>query len=308
MGLLVAGAVVAAGTVPARAQDDLEVACESAASRCPIAAAAVRLIHPRVGKALWGGNPVPGTASTLGMRIGAYPRISLSARLNLVPVELPPLLDADDTDGDGALLTGLAAQGTIGILNGFSPLPTVGGVLSLDGIARVSWAPLSRGRGFEGGAWAGSVGLRVGALRESFTLPGVSLTGTWGRSTDVTFGDPEGGTDGWVEGAISNLAATVALTKRIARVGITAGAAWDRYASDVGLAWATTAGGITTRLDAEAVTTRRSWFVNASLTSLVFHGSAELGWQEAPVPGDLPPSITLDPPHLWVGLAFRLSI
>lgn len=294
---------------PVYAQDDLDRQCDATgASRCHLAAAAVRLIQPRVGKALWGGNPVPGTASTLGMRIGSMPRIGLAGRLTVVPAELPPLQDLTATEGERALLPGLAAQATVGILGGFSPVATVGGVLSLDGIAGVSYVPLSGDRGFEGGVWGGLAGLRVGALRESFTLPGVSLTGTWGRSGHVVFGDPDGGRDGYIDGAISNLNATLAVTKRIVLVGVTAGAAWDRYSSDVRLAYRSTPGGPVSELSAEAVTERWSGFVNAALTTLIFHAAVEVGWQDAPVPEGVPATVSLDPAHLWVGLAFRISI
>ena len=308
------GALVAAVAVgapaPAPAQDDLDDACAAAASpRCAVAAAAVRLIHPRIGTALWGGNPVPGTASTLGMRLGSRPRISVSGRIALVPVELPPLLDAGRNEGSGALLPGVGVRATIGVLNGFSPMATVGGVFSVDAIAGLSWAALPSGDGFPDDAWGWAVGLRVGALRESFTLPGVSLTGSWARSTDVRFGDPEGATtDGALEGPISNLNATLAVTKRIARIGVTAGAAWDRYAGDVRVSYASVPGGPVTRLDAEAVTRRWSGFASATYTSLVFHTTVELGWQQAPQPRDVPATVSLDPAHLWVAFAFRVSI
>jgi hypothetical protein len=301
-----AALVVAPGR--AAAQDELESVCvqrEGQGGECHLAAAAVRLIHPRVGVALWGGNPVPGSASTLGMRLGSVPRFSVSTRVVLVPVELPPLPDRSAGDGEGAILFGLSTQATVGM----SPAPTVGGVLSLDGIARLTYSGLPEGDGFsDGGVWGWSAGLRIGALRESFTLPGVSLTLAYGRSGGVTFGDPAGGTDGSIDGAVSDLSATLAVGKRISALGLTAGVALDRYASDVDFGYRSSPLGPRVEGGAEARTDRWSGFVNASWTLLILHGSAELGWQESPTPGGLPADVTVDPVGWWAGLALRLSI
>lgn len=308
----VAAALVLAAPGRVAGQDDLESLCfqrEGDRGECHLAAAAVRLIHPRVGIALWGGSPVPGSASTLGMRLGTVPRFSVSTRFTLVPVELPPLADRSAGSGERGMLPGLSTQATVGILSGMSPAPTVGGVLSLDGIARLSYTPLPEGDGFtDGGVWGWSAGLRIGALRESFTLPGVSLTLAYGRSGSVTFGDPGGGTDGAIDGAVSDLNATLAVGKRISALGLTAGVALDRYSGDVDLAYRTSPLGPRVEAGAEARTDRWSGFVNASWTLLILHGSAEVGWQESPMPGGLPADVTVDPVGWWAGLSLRLSI
>ena len=136
-------------------------------------------IHPRVGLALWGGSPVPGTASTHGMRLGSVPRLSGSTRIVVLPMELPPLRDRTANEGVEVLMAGLSTQMSVGILQGLSPLPTVGGLLSLDAVVRGSWLLLPDDQGFDtGNVFAGSIGLRLGILRESFTLPALSLTGT----------------------------------------------------------------------------------------------------------------------------------
>lgn len=316
---LLAGAVVLAMAVPraGSAQSGLEASCrdaaQSATAECLLAVAATRAIQERVGIALWGGNPVPGTASTLGMRIGSTPRVSVSARVGLVPVELPPLLDrrpAASDQSERARITAFAAQATMGIFQGWSPLPTVGGVLSVDVLARLSAARLPGGAGFDDGAALGwAAGVRVGALRESFTMPGVSLTTSYGRSSSVAFGDPQGqATDGFSRGSISDLNATLAASRRISALRLTAGVAVDRYSSDavIGYHDQATMSLVTDR--GRVTTDRRSWFGNVSWTTLIFHGSAELGWQEIPAPADLPAGVIVDPAGWWAGIAFRLSI
>ena len=169
-----------------------------------------------IGVAIFGGNPVPGTASTLGMRIGSLPRMSLAFRVTAAPAGILPIEDRSSGAMDDALLLGLTADGALGVLPGFSPLPTVGGVLSLDLLARLGVARLPTGAGFDDGAVLGwAVGARVGALRESFTLPGVSVTGTYGRLGRTAFGDPDGGTtDGFFEGPVTDLRLGAAATKR----------------------------------------------------------------------------------------------
>ena len=307
--LLTSFLFLAAG--PAAAQDGPGQACGTAGSavaECNLATGSIEVTQPRIGLALFGGSPVPGTASTLGMRIGSMPRISVSGRVTVVPTRVPPLADREGGTETG-WIAGLSTQAVVGILPGWSPLPTVGGVLSLDAIARLSWAGLP-GAGFrDDHAWGWLAGLRVGALRESFTLPGVSLTASYGRSSEITYGDPESATtDGFWEGPVTDLNATLAVTKRLSALRLTAGAAIDRYSSDVRGGYRGTPLSPQVGFEAEADTDRWSAFANASWTLLIFHASAEVGLQEAPEPDGLPGDVEVDAVGWWGGLAFRVSI
>lgn len=293
--------------------DDLAATCRSSvagqAEECFLAASAVRLIHPRVGTALWGGSPVPGSASTLGMRLGSIPRFTLAGRVVVLPMELPPLRDRNRNAGTRTLAGALSGQTTVGILPGWSPLPTVGGFMSLDATVRGSWLLLPEDDGFQNGnVLGGSVALRLGLLRESFTLPGISVTGSYGRSTEVSFGDPETD-DGHIAGALGNWSLTGAVTKRVGPVGMTGGVALDRYTSDVEFSYRPLPPvSVTATQTAHAATDRWSAFGNLSWTFLVFHASLEAGWQESPTPEGLPAGVSLDPAGWWLGAAFRLSI
>ncbi len=307
-------AVLAAAPGSARAQDDdADVACRaftpSGVAECRLAVGAARVIQPRLATALFGGNPVPGTASTLGMRIGSLPRMSIAFRVTAAPAEHPPIIDRASAEGDRAFLTGIGAQASMGVLTGFSPFPTVGGVLSLDVLARLAVLPLP-GNGFhDGAAWGWAVGARVGALRESFTLPGVSLTGTYARISRTAFGDPDSGTtDGFFEGPVGDFRADLAATKRVGLVGLTAGVAIDRYASDLVAGFRDGPGAPQFRIEGEAVNHRWSAYANAAWTLLIFHAAAELGWQESPVPAGIPAGTRVDPVGWFGGLAFRVSI
>ena len=297
-----AGTLLLTTTAGTGAQTPEEACQLSSASSCWIGAAGVSMIQPRIGTALWGGNAVPGTASTLGMRIGSFPRVSGSGRVIVAPTTLPPTDGGSETET--AWITGISGQGTMALLAGMSPWPTVGGVLSLDVFARLSLAPLPGDKGFNDDlVWGGMAGLRLGLLRESFTLPGVSVSGAWGRSTEISFGDQGAATGGgYWEGGVSDLNATLAVSKRLGALGFTAGAAWDRYASDVRVG-----GSEASALDAEAVSRRWSGFVDVSWTLLIFHAALEAGWQESPEPAALP-GLELDPTGWWGGFAFRVSI
>jgi len=283
---------------------------EPARGECMLAVATMRTVQERVGIALWGGNPVPGTASTVGLRMGSTPRVSVAGAIGLVPAALPPLRDRAVSRSERTTIPAFSTHLAVGVLPGWSPAPTVGGVLSLDLIGRLSAAPLSGGAGFDSGTALGwSAGVRVGALRESFTLPGVSLTTSYARSTSITYGDPEdafGG--GFTEGAVSDLNATLTASRRIAGLRFTAGGATDRYSTRGRIGYSPHPGGGQVVQRARVITNRRSWFANAEWTSLVFHASAEAGWQTIPTPTGLPPDVRVDPVGWWLGLAFRLSI
>lgn len=292
------------------AQTGMEGACMTAAQQaeCMLAVATVRAVQERVGTALWGGNPVPGTASTLGMRIGSSPRYSASASLSLVPATLPPLLDRAASRGERVQIPGLSLVGAVGVLPGWSPLPTVGGVFSMDLLGGVSVARLP-GEFRESAAVGWQAGVRVGALRESFTTPGVSLTGSYGRSGSITYGDPTGATtDGYTRGSVSDLNATLAASRRISALRLTGGVAVDRYATDarVGYRPPELASPIPAR--GSVTTTARSWFANATWTTLIYHSSVELGWQESADPDGLPAHVRYRPSSWWAGVAFRVSI
>lgn len=313
-GLSAVGLITLLTAASASAQTGLAAECvasaEPARGECMLAVASMRAVHERVGVALWGGNPVPGTASTVGLRIGSTPRVSVAGAIRLVPAALPPLPDRTTTRSERTMIPAFSTHVAVGMLPGWSPLPTVGGVLSVDLVGGLSVASLPGGAGFDtGGALGWSAGVRLGALRESFTLPGVSLTASYGRSTSVAYGDP---TDpfagGFTEGAMSDLNATLAASRRIAGLRFTAGVATDRYSTRGRIGYRPDPGGAQVVRRGRVTTDRRSWFANAEWTSLVFHASAEAGWQSIPTPDGLPADVRLDPVGWWLGLAFRLSI
>jgi hypothetical protein len=120
---------------------------------------------------------------------------------------------------------------------------------------------------------------RLGILRESFSLPGVSLSASY-RSLgslelwDVQRGDPAGAA---FDLGVSSVRAV--LGKDLWGIGFLAGAGWERYS---GAATLTVLGTPGSEIDGSASgdleSDRRLYFFGASMTFIAIQISAEAGW------------------------------
>ena len=134
------------------------------------------------------GASLSGSSSTIGRRLGSAPRVSVDVRLRMARFRMPDLLGG----GTGAAgenvvdAFGVKTSVAFGVLDGVSLMPTVGGLLSLDLLASASLIFLGESDGFLGNEGILSVGGRLGIFRESFTLPGVtvSVMQSFGQSMD----------------------------------------------------------------------------------------------------------------------------
>lgn len=290
------------------------------ASRAPVrefcenVADAAVILQPRVGIGLSGGNPVPGTASTLGMRLGSLPRVSLGLRVSAASVGLPPVERVSAGSDVTFPVGGISVDASMGLYQGLALLPTVGGFGSLDLVGSAGIMPLPRGEGFDDGSAASwAVGARVGVLRESFTAPGVSVDVLYRSIGDVAYGsDDLSDRDVFLrvrDNRVTSLRATVG--KRLLGFGLTGGVGRDWYRADVSARI-----NDATILNPERVlevresglqTTRNSVFGNASLTILILNMAAELGWQQG---GDATAGASdrLERGSLFGGLSIRLAI
>jgi len=321
--LLAAACLGTPSTLLAQRSDVLQRCTEIGATgnpeagrRCNLFVQTLDILQPPLGMAVSGGNPVPGTASTLGMRLGSVPRISVGGRITLTGVDFPRVVDLDRGGETGVTLAGLNVDAAVGLIQGASPLPTLGGVGSVDLLASFGMLPLSSGAGFRSGSrftWA--VGLRGGVFRESFTVPGVSLSAVYRRLARATLGDPDlVDTDGFLDLNVSNLSLRAAASKRILGLGLTAGAGYDIYSSSgrFGFVNPGTGGDAEYRVSYSGFRNNRtSLFANLSYTLLILHLVAELGWQQgtdlisAPLPANAQVSTGS---RVFGGLAARLSI
>lgn len=284
-------------------------------ARCRETALRVQAARGAVGLLAAGGPELPGAAGTVGLRIGNVPRISVAARLTGVDAayagELAPTgdpLPGRNLSGDDVFLTGLHLTGVVGLFDGFSPVPTVGGLFSLDLMATGSFLFLPEDRGFPGSEFTFGAGGRLGLLRESFTLPGVSTSFVhrWGGEMSVT-----GGGSGAFDLSMSSFRATVG--KDLVGVGVLLGGGLDRFTGGASISTTEMEGGVgDPGWDASTgdfTDTRPLLYGGAALNFLVLQLSAEVGWAggfEA-VPGR--PSGGYDPTAgSWFGgLSARLT-
>lgn len=301
-----------------RAQEKVIPACTALPAAtdqwyCTALAQSALIAQARLGVVAAGGNPVAGSASTLGMRLGSTPRVSVQLRVGGAPFTIPSR-SAHLTSsflGAGANLPTetatpfarvVSVDGALGLYQGASPAPTVGGVGSLDLFGSLGVMP-GAGGGLSGTAWTGGLGARLGILRESFTTPGITFSGAFRRMGGFDFGDvarpvdPATGTEPYLGfyslGPTSSWSGRAVVGKRFLAIGTSAGLGIDRFSSHLAEQRACPTGGpcqVKTGFDITAplVQSRANAFLDLTWTSLVFTGTAELGWQKGGSPATAP--------------------
>jgi len=231
--------------------------------------------------ALAGGSHLPGSPSTVGQRTPGRPRLALAAAVQGERVTLPALGRGDgpgsgDRSGTVGAVRGTAA---LGVFQGFGLRPLVGGILSVDLVASGTWVALPSSAGFDGDVAGIGAGARVGILRESFTLPGVTVSALWHRSGRVGLlsgGEGSAGslrTEGWsVRGIVG---------KELGGVGVHAGVGADRAGGTLRLSPPDGGSAFVTR---DLTADRELLLAGATWTFLVTQLSGEVGWAIAPEP------------------------
>lgn len=179
-----------AAPVDAQRPDDLAGSCiatNGADAGCGAAAVAADALLGTLAVAAVSGNPVPGTATTLGQRVGGGVKLAFSLRAQRVGSSMPDLDDASFAAAEyGA--TAVTGGVAVGLYEGSRIMSTVGGFLSVDAFANLSMVFLPDAPAFETDPSALSVGVRLGVLREGFTVPGIALSvsRTWIGASSVT--------------------------------------------------------------------------------------------------------------------------
>ena len=231
-----------------------------------------------------GGSEMAGSASTLGYRLRTFPRIALSARAGLTRFSIPEIRDgyALPLGDEGILVPALHLSGTVGVLNGFSPMPTVGGILALDLTASTHQLFAPTGDGFQDGLIGWGVGARLGILRESFTLPGasLSLTRRWMGTTALGKMDQGDAAEASFDATVTSLRGVVG--KDLLGLGFFAGAGLDRMSGEGTIRLRVSPTGFETEATAPNLTSDRMvYFAGGSMTFLIIQLSGEVGWSEA---------------------------
>jgi len=275
-----------AGAAPLTAQDRIEtlaVQCGGAdpalVEQCREGVLALQAAQSGIGLLAAGGAQIPGASSTVGRRFGGTPRFSGSLRGGLVRAPLPDVRGGPPPLANRTFL-GWGGQGSLalGLFDGFSLIPTIGGVLSVDAFATAGLLLLPGGNGFGGNPVTWGLGANVGLLRESFTMPGVTLSAAYRAVRPVTLGERAAGdvVEVRLDPAVTSVRGVVG--KDLLAFGVLAGMGWDRYRSDGTLA-VTGPGAATGQTTFDGFTSDRTLFFGGlSASFLVLQLSAEAGW------------------------------
>jgi len=237
-----------------------------------------------------GGAAIPGTSSALGRRFGATPRVAVAGRVGFVRFDRQ---SAGAWDGRGRSDSGLSpvfgASVGVGLFDGFSPAPTASGLLGVDLIGDVSTVRLPSGDGFESSSLAWGYGVRIGLLRESFTLPGASVSIMRRSGASYVMEGERGSLDADV--TTTSVRATVG--KDLLGFGVHAGVGWDRTSTE-GLIRVDGAGGPPVELPFEDEQRDNTvFFGGIARTFLVTTLGADVGWSGDVVFGSLSVRLTI---------------
>ncbi|MGH7506186.1 MAG: hypothetical protein ACRELX_11070 [Longimicrobiales bacterium] len=312
-----AAALVVTSAGGASAQNQLADGCAERAANadtqayCALVVQAADILPARVGMVTAGGNPVPGTASTLGIRLGTFPRFSVAGRGSIIWVGLPRITRPGAGEDVDFIAHSLNADVSVGLYSGLSPFATVGGVGSIDLLGSLGIARLPGDDGSNEDApitWA--VGARLGITRESFTAPGMSISALYRRLGEVTYGDTRlEQQDAFVHvDELSLWSVRGTIGKRITLFGLTGGIGWDRYSGRALVRIRDGAAGTIEIRDADHTGDRWNVFANGAWTLLILSATAEVGWQFG---GDTPAGATSDAiasGALFGSFAIRLAL
>ena len=282
---------------PVSAQDpvaQISAECESEAGPllqgiCRDGALALRALHAGTGLLMTGGGALPASPSTVGRRLPGSPRIIVDLGATWASFSHPVLsyTASGTATEEQSVLAGGRATAVIGVFDGFSAVTGVGGILAVDAVAGARWVRVPDSPVGPGSALGWGGGLRIGVFRESFSLPGVTLSATHDRAGALRYGTEED-PGAWVEiePAVTSFRAIVG--KDLWPVGLSAGIGWDLYRG---------AGRIEARLAAEgdreevAATRshdlsleRRYLFAGLNYTWVVTQVAAEVTWTQAATP------------------------
>lgn len=267
---------------PGRVEGQLLTACAGEVSTpellsgCANAIRGLEGVRDGIGVGHAGASALPGSASALGRRFGSTPRFAVAGRIGMVR------FDRADPDSwtTRAPRSGwapvFAAQAGIGVFDGFSLAPTVGGVLAVDLLTDISTLRLPSDDGFDGASLAWGYGVRIGLLRESFTLPGASVSIL--RRGGVSF--RQEGTEGFLDADVTTTSIRATLGKEVLGFGVHGGAGWDHVSAE-GTLQVTPSGAPGPAVDFSGEDdTRFVLFGGVARTFLVTTLGADFGWTD----------------------------
>lgn len=278
---LLAFALAVAAVQPAAAQlSDCSPFDGNSRRICDAAVDGTRAFHPVVGLLVSGGNPVIGTANTLG-GLGGF---SVTARANAANVILPDP-NYGGTPGEVPSTDELYAsvplvEAAAGIYSG---LPS--GLFSVDALGSAQLLPTDQidNLTVDGGARRiGSIalgfgyGLRVGVLRDEGPLPAVSVSAMRRNIPQIAYGDVEQGDEFRYAVDLQATNLRLVASKQFAALQVAAGIGWDRYTGDAEIRLRDQPA---TALEVELKESRTLAFLNAGFDLAALSIVGEAGYQ-----------------------------
>ncbi|HSU13597.1 MAG TPA: hypothetical protein VLK66_05820 [Longimicrobium sp.] len=308
LGLAAAALAIVLTAESARAQVGSCVAPSMFGGACPAVAQALHSAVPQVGIAAAGGNPLQGTASVAGVRLGFFPSLTAELRLTGARMRLPDVGSANPAGSESAELVGsvdadLAVSLSRGLAGG------VAGLGAVDLLASVGVLPGGGSR--EGASFTWGVGARLGILRESFGTPAVNVSAMYRQVNGVQVGSTRAGTPGELDFGVADVSVRATVARRVARFGLVGGAGYDRFTGR-DARFSLTDGSVFQTVEQDVDEGRWSLFGNVSLPLTVGAVTLEGGWMSGgdAIPGYPSAAATFDPGSgtVFGSLSLRLSL
>jgi hypothetical protein len=282
---LVSGMFLIALASPVLAQTPECSAYVSNAQRvCAAAVDGTRAFHPLMGVLVSGGNPVIGSAATLG----GLGHASLTLRANAVEVVFPDLsyngAASSVPAGDKLWAPAPQFEGALGVFGGVG-----NGLLAIDLLGSAQLLPADQIDNLRvdpsattvGGVALGlGYGARVGLLGGSGPLPAVSVSVMQRNIPQITYGNVPAG-DRFSYGV--DLHATnlrLVASKQIVFLDMAAGLGWDKYTGDATIQFRDPiTSAAQPEIPVELNSSRVLGFLNAGMNLSVVRLTGEIGYQ-----------------------------
>lgn len=274
-----------AASTAAAQNDDCSIYFGQARNVCNAAVDGTRVLHPIAGLLVSGGNPVVGTAQSLG----GFPHFFIGARVNLAKVGLPDLTyDGSSTTvplDDEVIFPSPVVEGGLGIWKGLR-----NGLLAVDALGSAQLLPTSQvdnltvdedARNIGDIALGLGYGARVGILQGTFPVPSVSVSVMKRTIPRIQYGDitdPAQDYDYAIDLQATNIRVTA--STKVIFINLAAGLGWDKYTGDATINFREPLTGIPQPpIGIELDNSRTMMFLDAMLDFPMFKIAGEIGYQ-----------------------------
>jgi hypothetical protein len=265
--------------------DECSAYAGQAQNVCDAAVDGTRLFHPVAGLLVSGGNPIIGTAQSLG----GFPHAFVGLRVNAVKVGLPDLnYDGSSSTvplDDEMYFPSPVVEAGLGLWRGMG-----NGLLSIDALGSAQLLPTTQidnltvdddARQIGSIALGLGYGARVGILKGSFPVPSLSVSVMKRTIPEIQYGDISDASQDYqyaVDLQATNLRAIA--STQFGPLNVAAGLGLDKYTGDATILFREPFLGIVQPpIEIELDNTRTMVFFDALLDLPVFKLAGEIGYQ-----------------------------